>query len=99
MNKPKLKLVGEDGNAFAILGRARVAAKKAGWSKEKISAISEEARSGDYNHLLATMIENFDTDGDDDEEDEEEVCDWCGEVCGGWCEDDEDMALDEEEVE
>jgi len=36
MKKPKLKLVGEDGNAFSILGQARQAAKKAEWPKEKL---------------------------------------------------------------
>lgn len=31
--KPRLKLSGEDGNAFSILGRAKQAAEKAGWEK------------------------------------------------------------------
>lgn len=34
--KPELKLVGEDGNAFAILGKAARVARTAGWSQEEI---------------------------------------------------------------
>lgn len=60
VNKPPLKLVGEDGNALAILGAARKAARKADWSEEKIAAFMEEAKSGDYNHLLRVVMENFD---------------------------------------
>ncbi len=58
--KPKVKLVGEDGNAYSILGRCREAARKAGWSAEKIAQVMNEMRAGDYNHLLATACENFD---------------------------------------
>ena len=58
-NKPHLKLVGQDGNAFAILGRAQRVAKKAGWTKEEIDAFFKEAMSGDYNHLLATCSRFF----------------------------------------
>lgn len=59
-DKPKLKLVGKDGNAFAILGRAQAAARKAGWPKDRIDAFMKEATSGDYNKLLATTMEHFD---------------------------------------
>ena len=61
--RPKVRLVGEDGNAFAILGRCQHAARKAGWSKEQIDAFMKEATSGDYNHLLATVMDNFDDEG------------------------------------
>ena len=61
-NKPKLKLVGEDGNAFFIMGRATKAARKAGWTKEQTDAIMNEAMSDDYNHLLRTMMKYFDCD-------------------------------------
>lgn len=91
MDKPKMKLIGEDGNAFAILGRASAAAKKAGWGKDRISAFTKEAMAGDYNHLLRTVMENFDADGGTDEEDEAYAeCEWCGEIgCDGSCEDEE----------
>ncbi len=58
--KPKLKLVGLDGNAFLILSRARTAAVKAGWSPEKIDEVMIEAKSFDYDHLLQTMMRYFD---------------------------------------
>jgi len=54
--KPKLKLVGEDCNAFAILGRARKVAikNKMDWDK-----IRKEATEKDYNHLLLTIAKYF----------------------------------------
>lgn len=58
--KPRLKLSGEDGNAFSILGRAKQAAEKAGWEKQKFDKSMEECQSGDYNHLLATCTKHFD---------------------------------------
>lgn len=67
--KPNLRLVGEDGNAFAILGRARRAARSAGWLKNgKWEAYQKEATAGDYNHLLATTMEWFNTDEEDSED-------------------------------
>lgn len=57
--KPKLKIIGKDGNAFAILGEARRAAKKAGWPQEKIEGMLQDAMSGDYNHLLSTISKYF----------------------------------------
>lgn len=65
--RPKLKLVGEDGNAFAILGRAHRAARKAGMAEEQWKQILAEATSGDYDHLLQTMLKYFAVDGEDDE--------------------------------
>jgi len=55
-NKPKLMLVGDDGNAFAILSKAAKVAKANGlnWNK-----ILKEATSGDYDHLLQTIIKYF----------------------------------------
>ena len=57
IDPPKVhcKLVGEDGNAFAILGRFRHAARKAGWTHAQIEALVEEAKSGNYDHLLTTV--------------------------------------------
>ncbi len=59
-DKPRLKLSGEDGNAFSILSRAKLAANKAGWTKEKFDKFMKECQSGDYNHLLKTCMDNFD---------------------------------------
>ena len=49
-------LIGEDGNAFAILGRVKRALGNARVSKGEIDAFMAEAMSGDYNHLLATVM-------------------------------------------
>jgi hypothetical protein len=58
MDLPKVncKLVGEDGNAFAILGRFKDAARKAKWPREEIDKVLKEAMSGDYDHLLQTIM-------------------------------------------
>lgn len=63
----EIKLVGEDGNAFSILGRVRRAFDRssvfAEWSDEDAEAEWEnyyaEATSGDYDNLLATTMRWF----------------------------------------
>ena len=55
MSKPIVKLVGTDGNAFAILGKVSKALKRAGLEKEA-KEFMKEATSGDYNHLLQTAM-------------------------------------------
>ena len=57
---PKVKLVGQDGNAFAIMGACSKAAKKAGWSPEKIKSVMDKMRSGDYDNLLRVAMDHFD---------------------------------------
>lgn len=54
-----VKLVGEDGNAFAILGRCSRAMKEAGVPKTEIDRFIEEATSGNYDNLLATCTKWF----------------------------------------
>ena len=56
----RVKLVGRDGNAFAIMGACQSAARKAKVSKEEVDKFLEECMSGDYNHLLATCCNWFD---------------------------------------
>lgn len=58
-NKPVVKLIGEDGNAFAILGKVKRALIDAGMKKEA-DAFTKEATSGDYDHLLATAMDYVD---------------------------------------
>lgn len=58
-NKPKLKLVGQDGNAFMILERAKWAATNAKWSPEKWKEFHDKATSGDYDNLLGTACDYF----------------------------------------
>ncbi len=57
-NRPKLKLVGRDGNAFAIMGAGQDALRKAGLG-HLASAFLKEATSGDYNKVLQTCVAHF----------------------------------------
>ncbi len=57
----KLEMVGLDGNAFSILGRARKALKQAGMS-DQVDEFHKEATDGDFDHLLQTCIKWFDTE-------------------------------------
>jgi hypothetical protein len=47
-----VKLLGEDGNCFSILGRTTLALKRAGASRDEVAQYMSEATSGDYRHLL-----------------------------------------------
>lgn len=58
----QVRLSGEDGNAFAILGRTAAALRQAGVSQEEIDAFFAEATSGDYDHLLQTTMAWVDWD-------------------------------------
>lgn len=55
MDKPVVKLVGTDGNAFAILGKVSKALKKAGMLEES-KRFLKEATPSDYDHLLRTVM-------------------------------------------
>ena len=57
LTKPTVKLVGEDGNAFSIMGRVKKALRSAGADKEYIDKYLSEATSGDYDHLLVVCME------------------------------------------
>jgi hypothetical protein len=59
--RPVLVLIGHDGNAFAILGKARRALLLAGRGDEW-AAFQAEATSGNYDHLLATVMEWFEVE-------------------------------------
>lgn len=52
-----IKLVGEDGNAFAILARVDTALRKANISRETRELFKKEATSKDYNHLLQVVMQ------------------------------------------
>lgn len=57
----KVNLSDNDGNAFMILGRVRQAMRRAGISNEEIEAFTVEAQSGDYSHLLQTVMKTVRT--------------------------------------
>lgn len=52
----EVELIGQDGNAFYILGAVSKALRRAGVSSEEIAQFNEEATSGDYDHLLQTAV-------------------------------------------
>lgn len=49
-------LVGENGNAYAIIGAVQKAMKRAKIPKAEIVAFKHEAMNGDYDHLLRTAM-------------------------------------------
>jgi hypothetical protein len=65
--KPKVRLAGEDGNAFSILGRCRRAMSLAGYTQKQWEEFEKEAKSGDYDNLLRTVMKWFDHDSDEEE--------------------------------
>lgn len=52
-----VELIGQDGNAFMIMGRVSRALRKAGVPSEEVDQYVTEATSGDYDHLLAVTAE------------------------------------------
>ena len=56
-----VELTGHDGNAFAILGKVRKALEREG-SRELAEQFMKEAQSGDYDHLLMTVMEYVEVD-------------------------------------
>jgi len=67
----RMNLVGEDGNAFSILGRAQQAMRQAKVPKKIQDEYMKEAQSGDYNHLLATTMDYLICDEEEDYEEED----------------------------
>lgn len=65
--KVKMRLDGEDGNAAAILGRFKRAARKAGWTEAEVAALIAEATAGTYDDLLQTIMAHVDEDDEGDE--------------------------------
>ena len=57
LTKPTLKLVGQNGNAFSMMGRVKQSLRRAGADKEYIDKYLKEATSGDYDHLLVVSME------------------------------------------
>jgi hypothetical protein len=69
MKKVKLELVGLDGNAFSIMGAFQRQAQREGWTAAEIKVVLDEAKSGDYNHLLTTIMDHTESPESDDEDD------------------------------
>jgi hypothetical protein len=55
--KPQVELIGQDGDAFAIMGTVSKALRRAGADKEYIEQYTNAATSGDYDNLLQVTME------------------------------------------
>lgn len=60
-----MKLLGEDGNASAIMGRATRALRRAGY-EDLINKYRKEATSGDYDNLLIVTMDWLICDDDNE---------------------------------
>lgn len=65
----ELQLVGLEGNAFNLMGAFRSASKQQKTPKDEIDAVINECMSGDYNHLLQTLLANTTSEEYENEED------------------------------
>jgi hypothetical protein len=54
--KISVKLLGNSGNAFFILGKVTKELRRAQVPTDQIEAFKAEAMSGDYDHLLQTVM-------------------------------------------
>jgi len=59
MDKPTVRLIGEDGNAFAIMAKVIKALRDNNLS-DKIDRYKKRALSGDYDNLLQVTSEYVD---------------------------------------
>lgn len=55
--KLDLELEGVNGNAFALMSFFKEEASRAEWTKEQIDEVITECMSGDYHHLLQTLMQ------------------------------------------
>lgn len=80
-----VKLIGEDGNVFAIIGRVTAALRKGGVSKEEIDDFTKKCFSaGSYGEVLGLVMEMVEVEDDDDDE-------------GNYLEDEDDLEDEEDE--
>lgn len=52
----RVRLSGEDGNAFFIIGRTMTAMRRADVADEEIERYRREAESGDYDNVIQTTM-------------------------------------------
>lgn len=58
--KPEVQLVGNDGNAYAIMAAVRESLQKAGADKEYVDQYLKESMEGDYDNLLVVAMKYAD---------------------------------------
>jgi len=52
----KLTLVGLNGNAYSLMGAFKRAAIHQGWTNDEIQSVITECMTGNYDHLLVTLM-------------------------------------------
>lgn len=57
MEKPRCKLVGEDGNVFNVIGRVRRALRDAGQGERAREFVERAFRCGSYDEVLQLVLE------------------------------------------
>ncbi len=57
--KPTVKLVGEDGNAFSIMGRVSKTLKRAGLREEADKFMKEAMQAESYDVLIGKIIHDY----------------------------------------
>ena len=62
LTKPAVKLIGQDGNAFSIMGRVKQALRRSGADKEYVDKYLNEATAGDYDNLLVVTMKYVDVE-------------------------------------
>ena len=60
--RPRCKLVGEDGNIFAILGRVRQALREGGQPEQAEEVIERVTNATSYEQALQTIMEYVDVE-------------------------------------
>lgn len=53
----KVELIGQNGNAFNLIGITEREMRRGGVLEADMNAFREEAMSGDYDHLLQTIMD------------------------------------------
>ena len=54
--KPVVELDGSDGNGMMIISKCRRALSRAGYTAEQIKEFTDEATSGNYDHVIQTAM-------------------------------------------
>jgi hypothetical protein len=70
--KPKVKLVGKDGNVFNLLGICTRALKQSGQPEKATELKNRVMSSGSYEEALSLMLEYVDDTGDSSSDGDED---------------------------
>jgi hypothetical protein len=61
--KPTVKLVGGDGNVFAIIGACVKAARRAGWTSAQVQDLQHRMMHAEsYDHVLRIALEELEVE-------------------------------------